>query len=328
MIFDRILRRRAAARGSSGSTDGLRRGCTVGLSGSQSWDQGIDDVFLSQLRQVAFVSQRKLTDGRTGEHSSHRRSNALEFADYRSYTPGDDLRRVDWNAYLRLDHLFVKLADAPERLDLHLLLDISGSMAWGHPDKFGYARRLAVGLAYVALAHMDATNLHALRGAHCIRLSREESPAAVGKLMRAIGSVKPEGTTDLDAALCQYVGMANHRGVAVLISDLLSPAGYQAGLERLSQGTLRPVVIHVLSPEEMSPSLEGDLELKDVETADTVKVSVDWGTLVRYRRWLQQWFREIEQFCSRRDITYVRVQTSYPVEQLLLDRLRRERVLR
>ncbi len=317
-LFDRLLKRRGGLKiplAPSGSSRGTGR-------------ELVDDTFLSRLRNVALASQRKLTSGLTGEHSSPRRAHALEFADYRSYSPGDDFRRVDWNAYLRLDHLLVKLADAPERLTLHLLLDASNSMAWGNPDKFSYARRVTAGLAYVALSHMDAASLLVLQGQDCIRLSRQESAAAAARMVRAVNSLEPGGTTDLNAALTVYTAQGNHQGVAVLISDLLSPGGYQAGLERLSRSALRPVVIHLLSPEEMNPPLEGDLELLDVETGDTVQVSIDWGTLRRYRRWLREWLDEVEAFCSRWGITYVRVETSQPIEYLLLDRLRREKVLK
>gem|GEM_PF-4053158 len=88
------------------------------------------------------------------------------------------------------------------------------------------------------------------------------------------------------------------------------------------------MVLHLLSPEELNPNLEGDLELNDVETGERIQVSVDWATLNRYRRWLQEWLGEIESFCARRGITYVRVETTQPIEELLLERLRRERVLR
>lgn len=288
----------------------------------------IDDAFLGRLRRVALVSQRRLTSGVTGEHASPRRANALEFADYRNYAPGDDLRRVDWNAYLRLGHLFVKLADAPERMTLHLLLDSSRSMAWGSPEKFSYAKRVAVGLAYVALAHMDAANLLILSGGDCHRLSQLESTSATAAMVRSVNSVVPTGTTDLNAALGNFSNLGNHRGVAVLITDLLSPAGYQQGLERLSRVSLRPMIIHLLSPQELNPSLEGDMELQDVETGDTIQVSIDWETLTRYQRWLREWLMDIEQFCTRRGITYIRVDTTQPIEELLLERMRREKVLK
>ena len=300
------------------------------MSGSVTTDgeDEIDDAFLGRLRRASLVSQRKLTSALTGEHDSLRKAGALEFSDYRSYTPGDDFRRVDWNAYLRLDHLLVKMADAPERLSLHLLLDGSKSMEWGSPDKFAYARRLVVGLAYVALSHMDSVNLMLLRGDECMRVSQQESAKATPALVRAARSLRPEGTTNLDAALRSFSAGSNRRGVVVLVSDLLSPAGYQSGLERLSHATVRPVVIHLLSPEELNPTIEGDTEFEDVETGDTIQVSVDWATKARYKQWVHDWLNEIEQFCARRGISYLRVETSQPVEELLLGRLRREKVLR
>ena len=293
-----------------------------------SGNEGIDDAFLGRLRRASLVSQRRLTTALTGEHDGPRKASALEFADYRSYTPGDDFRRVDWNAYLRLDHLLVKVADAPERVALHILLDGSQSMEWGSPNKFSYGRRLAIGLAYVALSHMDTANLMLLRDAECAPVSSQESPRATPALVRAAMSLRPEGTTNLDAALHAFTREETRSGVVVLISDLLSPSGCQAGLDRLSRASLRPVVIHLLSPEEVNPTLDGDLELEDVETGETVQVSMDWSTKARYRHWVQDWLREIEQFCASRDISYLRVETSQPVEELLLGRLRRERVLK
>jgi uncharacterized protein (DUF58 family) len=269
MFFDRLLKRK---RWSATPLPGRARR-SAEVAGS-----AVDDGFLESLRQLSLASRPRMTGGHTGEHASPRRANALEFADYRNYSPGDDFRRVDWNAYLRLEQLLVKLADAPERLDLHLLLDCSRSMASGQPDKFGYARRLAAGLSYIALTHLDRVSLAVLRGSEWLRLTRQESPAATAGMVQALNSLQPEGDTNLDSTLSGYMAAGNHRGVAVLISDLLSPGGYQQGLERLSRTGLRPVVIHILSPQELRPVIEGDLELQDVETGDTLQVSVDWST--------------------------------------------------
>lgn len=318
MILDRLLRRGAATAGRARPSVSSR---------SDFVDEEIDDAFLNRLRRVALQSQRRLTAGPSGEHPSPRRAHALEFADYRAYTPGDDFRRVDWNAYLRLDQLLVKLAEAPERVALHLLLDASRSMAWGRPSKFGYSRRLAVALSYVALSHLDTVNMLVLDGGECSALLRQESTVATGAVVRAVNGLCPGSVTDLDASIRAYSTMGNHRGVAVLISDLLSPAGYRSGLEHLSRSSLRSVVVHVLSREEMEPSLEGDFEMEDVETGDTIQVSVNWDTLNRYKQWLREWLDEVQAFCARKGITYVRVETSQPIDELLLGRLRREKIL-
>jgi uncharacterized protein (DUF58 family) len=319
MWFERFLgRRRAPDAGAH----------AMGGPAGASSEEEIDDLFLSRLRRASLVSRRTLTSALTGEHDSPRKASAMEFADYRSYTPGDDFRRVDWNAYLRLDHLLVKMADAPERVTLHILMDGSKSMDWGLPSKFGYARRLAIGLSYVSLSHMDTVNLMLLRGGECVRVSQQESAKATPILVRIARGLHPEGTTDLNAALHAFTSGRSRRGVVVLISDLLSPGGYQTGLERLSRSSLHPIVIHLLSPDELNPTLEGDMELQDVETEDTVQVSLDWATKVRYQQWLREWLGEIEHFCLRRGITYIRAETSHPIEELLLGRLRREKVLR
>jgi uncharacterized protein (DUF58 family) len=326
-VIDRILKNRwwrpqVPGRSAGGSPRTPAPSPRKGAKG-----EAVDEAFLSRLRNLTLVSQPRLASGVTGEHSSPRRSNALEFTDYRSYAPGDDLRRVDWNVYMRLGQLFVRQSEAPERVNLHVLLDASDSMHWGNPDKFGYARRVAIGLSYIALSSMDRATLIALRGDGYVQVSRQESATATARLVNSASSLTPSGPTDLDASLGAYANRGNHRGVVVLISDLLSPSGYQAGLDRLSGAALRPIVIHVLSPEELNPQLEGDLELQDAETGATIQVSADRGTLTQYQKWLREWIGEIEQFCSSRGITYVQVDSSYPVEQLLLDRLRRERVL-
>ena len=189
----------------------------------------IDDAFLGRLRRVTLASQRRLTSGVTGEHASPRRANALEFADYRNYAPGDDFRRVDWNAYLRLGQLFVKLADAPERMTLHLLLDSSQSMAWGKPEKFSYARRIAIGLAYVALAHMDAANLLVLSDRDCRRLTQMESTSATAAMVRTSTRRAVGGRPERRIGQLPAWGAI---GVAVLIT-IFFPTGYQQGLERV-----------------------------------------------------------------------------------------------
>ena len=125
-------------------------------------------------------------------------------------------------------------------MNLDVLLDASDSMAWGNPDKFSYARRVAIGLAYVALSHMDTATLIALRGDHYLQLSRQESATATARLVNSASGLIPSGPTDLDASLGAYATLGSQRGVVVLLSDLLSPSGYRDGLERLSGVALRP----------------------------------------------------------------------------------------
>ena len=241
--------------------------------------------------------------------------------------PGDDFRRIDWNAYGRFGTLYVKLTEAREQLPVHILLDASRSMAWGEPAKLQYASQIAAALGYVALARYDRLTVTAL-GEEPRQLPSVRGRGRFGHLLNFLSDVQPSGAVDLAASLAAYRVDRRAGGLAILISDLLSPDGYEDGLDKLLQAGLDVIVLQVLSPQELDPAEGGDVELVDAETGEIVEVSLTPRMIGIYRERLDRWCAEAEEICARRGIAYCRVSTDTPLEELLLDQLRRVGILR
>lgn len=290
------------------------------------WRAPIDDALLRRLETLALAPRGPARGGIGGEHRSRARAASNDFVDYRPYLPGDDYRQIDWNAYGRLNQLFVKLSEARERLPLTLFLDCSASMALGSPSKLDFARQLAAALAYVALARYDRVDLVRLGGSGPpVRPLRGKQ--RFGELLAQLGGLAAAGPGGLDAHLAEP-RPSGPLGQAVLISDMLHPDGYEQGLGGLVANGFEAAVVQVLSPEEVEPEAGGDVELVDLESAERVQVGLSPQAVATYRARLEAWCDGVARACAARGVRYLRVQTDEPLERLVLVELRRAGVLR
>ncbi len=287
----------------------------------------VDEALLRRLERLSLSPRRPVAGGLGGEHRSSARASSMDFADYRQYVPGDDFRRIDWNAYGRSGNLYVKLTEAREQLPLHILVDASRSMAWGEPAKLRYASQLAAALGYVGLARFDRLTVTAL-GEQPRQLRSVRGRGRLGALLAFLDDLQPSGALDLTASLREYRADRRAGGLAILISDLLTPDGFEDGLDALLGAGLDVVVLQVISPQELDPAEGGDVELVDAETGEIVQVSLTPRMLGIYRERLDRWCADAEQACIKRGIAYSRISTATPLEELLLDRLRRVGILR
>ena len=278
--------------------------------------------FLAQLERLALASRRVFRGRVKGERRSPRKGQSVEFADYRAYGAGDDLRYVDWNAYGRLDRLHVKLFVDEEDLCLHLLVDASASMEFGGPTKLAYAVRLAAALGFVGLVGLERVGVGVLRERGAEGWSPMRGRNQFPALLDFLTGVAPAGGTRLNDALAAYAMRAREAGVAVVISDLLDPAGYEAGLRALLERRFDIHLIHLLTPEEMNPDFSGDFRLTDAETGEVRELSVDRDALRDYREKLHAFLERAEAFCRSQEIGYHRVITDTPVEEFVLTQLK------
>jgi uncharacterized protein (DUF58 family) len=235
---------------------------------------------------------------------------------------GDDLRYVDWNAFARLNRLYLKVFIDEEDLCIHLLLDASGSMDYGAPNKFRYAMRLAAALAFIGFVNLERVGVAVFRDRVAEGWLPSRGRNQFLPIQEFLADLSPGGGTAFNASLRQYAQRAKDAGVAVVISDFLDPAGYASGLRALMERRFDVHVLHVLAPDELRPMLGGDLELVDAETGEVREVSVDAEALRAYERQLGTFISGIEGFCRANELSYVRVVTDMPVEDLLLRRLK------
>jgi len=288
--------------------------------------QLFDEAFLRRLEQLELAS-RRLTAGRMkGERRSIRRGQSVEFADYRNYTHGDDLRQLDWNVYARLEKLFVKLFVEEEDVTVHVLVDSSRSMDFGEPNKLDFARRAAAALAYLGLAHLDRVSVAFLADGRASGLRPLRGKGRVFEVFRFLSEPRSARLTGLAAAARDYAGRMRGTGPLILLSDLMDP-GYLDALRDLAGTRCQLSVLHVLAPEELNPEVPPDARLVDNETGQGIEVTGDDDLVGRYRSRLADWQAEISAFCARRGGAYVAVPSDVELTDLLFDVLRRRRVV-
>ncbi len=286
-----------------------------------------DAAFLAKLDRLALLTKRAVAGELQGERRSPKRGASVEFADFKPYVAGDDFRQIDWNLYARLERFFLKLFVAEEDVTLHVLVDTSRSMDWGEPNKLQYAKRAAGAIGYLALSNLDRVTLTAFGQERELHMPPQRSKRGVIPLFNFLTGLQPGAATRF-AAVCQrYVQTARNPGPLLLCSDLLDEE-WQAGLRALSSGRFEITLLHILSPQELEPQLDGDIRLIDVEGGAFVDLTADVDLLRRYRQRLQAWRDEIGVYCNTHSITYIPLETSYPLEDLVLGLLRRRGLVR
>jgi uncharacterized protein (DUF58 family) len=275
------------------------------------------------------LTARKIRAGAMkGERRSVKRGTSIEFADYRNYTPGDDLRKLDWNVYARLDKPFIKLLEDEEDLAVHILLDTSASMNWSPQDKpdenrLLFAQRLMAGLAYIGLSTGDRVTLNALNASGLQQFGPARGRGQTVKMLRYVHALPTSGTTDLNAMIRAFALREKRPGLVFLISDLFSPTGYIDGVNALLAKGHEVVLLHVLAEDELNPPLAGDLRLIDVETGQAQEVTIDATLRTIYEQRLQLWLDGLRDECARRGVHYLLAATNTPFEKIILYELRK-----
>lgn len=283
----------------------------------------LDESFLRALEQLSFVSRRVRRRAVRGERATVRHGASLEFSDHRAYQPGDDFRYLDWNIYMRLQRLFVKVFTAEENLTVHILIDTSRSMSFGDPPKLWYAGRLAAALGYLAAVDLDRVGVCAFADGIERSMPPIRTRAQITSLFGYIESLTARGATDFNAALTDYSLAARRPGLAIVITDLLDPGGYEQGLGALLYRAFDVVLLHVLSTEEVTPSVNGLVRLVDSETGEQTSITAGASLTREYSARLSSFLERVERFCGDRAIDYVRATTDIPFERVILDSMRR-----
>ena len=286
-----------------------------------------DEAFLRQLERLLLLMRSPVRGGLKGGRRSVKRGQSVEFADYRDYTLGDDLRQLDWNVYARLERLFVKLFVEEEDVTVTLLVDASASMASGTPAKLLFAKRAAAALGYIGLASEDRVAVSVLSGRTSRRRAALRGSGRVFRLLSDLSAIQPvDGPSDLVAAARHAAAQLHGRGVVVLLSDLLDPFADKVVRELAATGS-ELIVLHILSPDELDPPFEGDLRLVDTETGDRVDVTADLATIDAYKTRLAAWKSGFADLAAKRRASYVDLASDVNLADLMFAELRRRRVL-
>lgn len=284
-----------------------------------------EDDFLKKLEYLHVVSRRAFVGQNRADRLAPKRGSGLEFADHRAYAAGDDFRQIDWKAYQRLNRLLLRLFDEEQDLPIYLFLDWSRSMAGG--GKFDQARRLAAALCYVGLAHLDRVTIVPFGAG----LGQERQPGrGKGRIFRVfeeLEALTADGSTDMRESFAAFASRGRQRGLAVVISDFLDPRGFEPGLKILAALGHDVFVVHIASAGDRDPGALGEARFADAETGELRDVDVTPALAAAYREAWQAHAAELENFCGRYNLGYVRADAERPFDEIVLQTFRKGRFL-
>jgi uncharacterized protein (DUF58 family) len=287
----------------------------------------LDPAFMARLDQLDVVSRKVLAGKMKGEKRSKRRGQSVEFADYRNYTVGDDLRFIDWNIYARLDRLFLKLFLEEEDQALYVLLDVSKSCDYGDPNKAEYLKKVAAALGYVGLVNYNRVTVAAIGDGVVADTGALRGRRKVSQMIDFIGKLKPQGPSHFTEAAKRFALQHRGKGICVVLSDFFVKEGFEAGLRYVAGGRYDLFCVQALSPQEIDPDLQGDLKLRDLEDDDMAEVSITQPLIKQYKANLNAYCLSLKDYVTRRGGTYLFTSTAVPFDTLVLNYLRERGLL-
>lgn len=293
-----------------------------------------DSAFLAKLEQLHLLARRLFRGEQRAERRSRQLGSSLEFADYREYSEGDELRAIDWPAYARLERLFVKLYEQEQDLAVCFLVDVSASMRWQPEGGAGFtkldtARRITAALAYIALANLDRVSVHFFADGVVGELGVMRGKAQFHSVLDFLRDPPAKaGPTNLLASTRVFSQRQKRGGIVFVLSDFFDPAGYEEPLAMLQHGQFEVHTIQILDPAELSPAATGDLRLLESETGESLEVTANEAVLARYREEITAYNAALEAFCGKRAIGHATVTCDLPFEDVVLKTLRDGAILK
>ena len=280
----------------------------------------LEPPLLRRLEALAVLVRRAVKGQMGGERRSVSRGRSPEFADFRNYSPGDDYRLIDWNAYARLDRFVLRLFVAEEELPLSLFIDMSGSMDWGRPNKADVAKRLAGAIAYVALASLDRVRLTVFAEGPTSGGAPYRGRHAAAGLFARIQSFPAGGPTDYARLVAPIT--RQRPGMTVLITDGLGASPVEPAITALRLARQEGAVLQLLAPQEVALDWTGDARLKDAETGLEREFTATPATQAAYRTALGRRTDEIERAARRHGLRFARLTSDEPIEDMVQRTLR------
>ena len=274
-----------------------------------------DGAFYTKLSRLRMSNRIKLTMGLSGGRKSTQKGNSVEFSDFREYMLGDDIRKIDWNAYGRMDRFFVKLFQEEKEGNYRIFIDGSKSMDYGSDNKSILARRIAGMFAYVALYNLDRVYVTQLRESNIVPGKGKTGRQAFSKILMELENMTFDGNTDLNESIreCPISG----RGVSIVISDFFQDEDIESMLRYLAYQKQEIILVHVLATEEVTPDLEGHLNLIDMETQRDFKVSMSNQVLKTYDKTLKSFRENMEKLARKYQAHYLYVNTKEGLDRII-----------
>jgi uncharacterized protein (DUF58 family) len=252
-----------------------------------------------------------------GHNASHFPGSGQEFLDHRNFHHGDDLRAVNWRAYLRLEKMFLKMFQVEPHVPVRLLLDLSTSMTTHGGEKFDYARKLAAALCYVGLVRLDSIEVNGFSSRLGHRLLSSGGRHRFPAVLDGISAMSPGGSTDYLAVIREFISSYSQRGLVIVISDFLDDAGCERALQYLADYGHELMLLQIWADEDRTPPWTGELELRDAESGAALKLDFDDQARIRYTHSFDEYAATIQTMAQRSGGRYAGISTSQPIESVI-----------
>ena len=287
----------------------------------------LNDEFFSRLEALSFNLRSNLAGYFGGKHLVSTYGQTVEFADYREYQLGDDIRRIDWNLFSRFEKYFLKLFTDERQMQIQIFLDCSASMGKEKKSKASYAVATAAAIGYLAVHNMDKVTFNIMKG------NRSENPfgTIVGKtaFFRAISALEEvvfDGDSDIEECVTRCTDGGSNNGLSVIISDFFTDSNWKKAVDYLSYKKRQVLLVQVLAPDEIDPTYDGRINLIDSEAEDVadhrnMKLKINRGMQNAYEEALKDFIQDIKDFCTKRNVGFITVRSDTPIEKVLFGEL-------
>jgi uncharacterized protein (DUF58 family) len=285
----------------------------------------LDRDFLEKLERLTIHWQKSFAGLVGGHNMSRFAGSGQEFLDHRNFHHGDDLRAVNWRAYMRLEKLFLKMFQVEPRVPVRMLLDLSSSMTAYGGEKFDYARKLAAALCYVGLVRHDTIEIRGFSNRLGQRIFSSGGRHRYTGVSDGLSAMQAGGKTDYVAMVRDFIGTYQQRGLVIIISDFLDDQGCERALQYLTDFGHELLLLQIWSDEDRTPPWVGELELRDAETGEGLKLDFDEAARERYTRAFDEYCSSIQTMAYRSNGRYAGVATSQSLENIIFGDLIRAR---
>lgn len=287
----------------------------------------LNDKFFARLETLSLNLKTNLSGYYGGKHLVNTYGQTVEFADFREYQLGDDIRRIDWNLYSRFEKYFLKLFTDERQMQIQIFIDCSASMGKDNRGKGSYAVAAAAALGFLAVQNMDRLSFYFMKGNESINpYGTIVGKNAFFRAMNDFQQVKFEGDTDIEACVksCQNTG--NRNGLTVIISDFFTESDWKKAVDYLVYKKRQVMLVQILSPDEVDPSYDGRVNMLDSEADDiadfrNMKLKITRSMRKAYDEALQDYRNDIKNFCMKRGAEFISVRTDLPIEKVLFGEL-------
>ena len=280
-------------------------------------DKIFDDGFFQKLNTLKLSLTMRMNQGMSGARKSSAKGASVEFSDFREYMLGDDIRRIDWNAYGRMDKLFIKQFMEEKEAVYHIFLDTSKSMDFGDPQKSKLALQVAGALSYLILNNLDRVYVTQVQENALSYGKGLSGRNAYKKILAQLAGIRFDGKTTLAASITGR--NISSQGCSIIISDFLDPAGIEPVLRYLKYKKQQIVLIQILAEQEVHITQEGSLNLIDSETGETVKVTVNRKMIEAYEQELSKLKSGLFRLARKYEAGYIFATTAEPIDRVLFD---------